>query len=607
MYSLVFKLLAMQNDSDIQRLSYFTINQSNEPFFWIDEKGNIQHVNEAAIKLSGFEYDEIVGTKIYDLHPDEDEQVWQERWEKLKSDKRLVFEKRQPKGDGTFVDIEVTQNYIEFDGNAYTVSIVKDKTREYAMRSKLEESKRRLSTLMANLPGMAYRCLFDENWTMEFISKGCYILTGYLPNELMNNQILAYQDLIHEADREAVWKQVNEKLKQDKPFQIKYRITTSTGEEKWVWEQGSAVRNENDEILALEGFITDITDIKKAEQELIEKEKIVHELKDKLEEETVYLQEEIKLTSNFEEIVTKSPKFRKVLMDIEQVSSTDSTVLIQGETGTGKELIARAIHNNSNRSERALIKVNCAALAPELVESELFGHEKGAFTGAYTKKAGRFELANKGTIFLDEIGELPLPLQVKLLRVLQEGEFDRLGGTKTIKTDVRVIAATNRNLEKAVEKGAFREDLYYRLNVFPVFVPPLRERKEDIPLLAHYFVKKYAAKTGRQIKETSEKVLKSLTDYSWPGNVRELENIIERAVVLCVGSRLVFGNWVPENKINSFGQVVSLEENERNHILLALDAANWKVSGENGAAKLLNIKRTTLESRMKKLGIQRPK
>ncbi len=594
----------MKNDSDIQRLSYFTLNQSNEPFFWIDETGSIQHVNEAATKLSGFEYNEIVGRKIYDLNPDEDEQIWQERWEKLKSEKRLVFEKRQPKGDGTIVDIEVTQNYIEFDGHAYTVSLVKDKTQEYSIRKKLEESQRRLSTLMANLPGMAYRCLFDKNWTMEFISKGCHKLTGYLPNELMDNQIIAYQDLIHEADRERVWKQVNENVKQDKPFQIKYRITTSTGEEKWVWEQGSSVRNENDEILALEGFITDITDIKKAEMELIAKEMIVRKLKDKLQEESVYLQEEIKLTSNFEEIVTKSPKFRKVLKDIEQVSSTDSTVLIQGETGTGKELIARAIHNNSNRSERALIKVNCAALAPELIESELFGHEKGSFTGAYNKKAGRFELADKGTIFLDEIGELPLNLQVKLLRVLQEGEFDRLGGTKTIKVDVRVIAATNRNLEKAVEKGDFREDLYYRLNVFPVFVPPLRERKEDIPLLVNYFVKKYAAKTGRQIKETSEKVLNSLTEYNWPGNVRELENIIERAVVLCVGSRLVFGNWVPENKISSLEQIVSLEENERNHILKALEATNWRVSGENGAAKLLKMNRTTLESRMKKLAIQ---
>lgn len=596
----------MQNDSDIQRLSYFTISQSNEPLFWIDEEGTIRHVNPAAIKLSGFKYDEIVGTKIYDLHPGENEQIWQERWEKLKKEKRCVFEKKQPRADGTFIDIEVTQNYIEFDDHAYTVSLVKNITEAYAIRNKLIESERRLSTLMANLPGMAYRCKFDKKWTMEFISKGCEKLTGYLPHELLNNQIVTYQNLIYKEDRESVWDEVNKSVERRKPFQIKYRIKTAEGKKKWVWEQGTAVRNKNDEIVALEGFITNITDIKKAEEELIEKEKIVRELKDKLQEETVYLQEEIKLTSNFETIITKSPKFRIILKDIEQVSSTDSTVLIQGETGTGKELIARAIHNNSNRSARTLIKVNCAALAPELIESELFGHEKGAFTGAYNKKSGRFELADKGTIFLDEIGELPVSLQVKLLRVLQEGEFERLGGTKTIKTNVRVIAATNRNLEKAVEKGDFREDLYYRLNVFPVFVPPLRERKEDIPLLVNYFVKKYAAKTGRQIKETSEKVLKSLMEYNWPGNVRELENIIERAVVLCTGPRLVFGTWVPENKLTTSHEILTLEENERIHILKALETTRWRVSGEKGAARLLGMNRTTLESRMKKLGITRP-
>jgi PAS domain S-box-containing protein len=595
----------MQNDSDIQKLSFFTLNQSNESFFWSDEDGTIQHVNPAALKLFGLEYDEIVGTKIYDLHHDENEQLWQERWEKLKKERRLVFEKKQSKVDGKILDFEVAQYYIDFEDHAYVVSLVKDKIKENAIRKRLLESERRLSTLMANLPGMAYRCLFDKNWTMEFVSKGCKNLTGYLPNELIKDQIVAYLDLIHEEDRESVWETVNEKVKQNKPFQVKYRLFTASGEEKWVWEQGSAVRNKNDEIVALEGFITDITEIKKAEQELIDKEKMVRELKDKLQEETVYLQEEIKLSSNFEEIITKSPKFRKVLKQIEHVAETESTVLIQGETGTGKELIARAIHNNSSRSNRALIKVNCAALAPELIESELFGHEKGAFTGAYNKKAGRFELANKGTLFLDEIGEIPLNLQVKLLRVLQDGEFDRLGGTKTVKSDVRVIAATNRNLEKAVEKGDFRQDLFYRLNVFPVYIPPLRDRKEDIPLLIKFFVKKYASKTGRKINKTSEKVIKSLMDYNWPGNVRELENIIERAVVLCTGRRLVYGDWIPENKMGSGSKISTLEENERIHILKALDATNWRVSGEKGAAKLLGMKRTTLESRMKKLGITR--
>jgi len=277
----------MQKKSDIQRVSYFTLSQSTDPLFWIDEEGTIQHVNPATTKLLELEYDKIVGTKIYDLHPAENEQIWKECWEKLKKEKRLVFEKRQLKGNGTFFDVEVIQNYIGFDDHSYTVSLVKNKPEENPIRKQLLESERRLSTLMANLPGMAYRCLFDKNWTMEFISKGCEKLTGYLPIELMKNQIVAYQDLIHEEDRESVWKTVNEEVKQNKSFQIKYRITTATDIEKWVWEQGAAVRNENDEIIAIEGFITDITDIKKAEHELVEKEKIVRELKNKLQEETI--------------------------------------------------------------------------------------------------------------------------------------------------------------------------------------------------------------------------------------------------------------------------------------------------------------------------------
>jgi transcriptional regulator with GAF, ATPase, and Fis domain len=314
-------------------------------------------------------------------------------------------------------------------------------------------------------------------------------------------------------------------------------------------------------------------------------------LRDQLEEENAYLQEAISIERAHHDIMGRSDAILQIINQIELVGPTNTNVLIRGESGVGKSLLASAIHKDSIRKRRPMIHFKAGAISPEKIESELFGHEKGAFTGAYNKKAGRFELAHKGTIFLDEIGELPLNLQVKLLRVLQEGEFDRLGGTKTITTDVRVIAATNRNLEKAVENGDFREDLFYRLNVFPVFMPPLRERKEDIPLLVQYFVKKYNAKTGRQIKETSEKVIKSLMEYNWPGNVRELENIIERAVVLCIGSRLVSGNWVPENKINSTHKILTLEENERKHIIKALEATNWRVSGEKGAASLLNKNR----------------
>jgi len=339
------------------------------------------------------------------------------------------------------------------------------------------------------------------------------------------------------------------------------------------------------------------------EQVMLEQEKA------KLQAQNQYLQEEIKLTYNFEEIISKSAIFQRVLRQIEQVAVTDATVLIMGESGTGKELIARAIHNISNRSKRPLVKVNCATLPASLIESELFGHEKGAFTGAMEKKIGRFELADGGTIFLDEIGELPIELQAKLLRVLQEGEFERLGNPKTIKVNTRVIAATNRNLQQAIQKKEFREDLFYRLNVFPVYCPPLRERKEDISLLVKHFCQKYEGKIGRKITGIPEKVMDALMAYDWPGNIRELENIIERAMILSHDGTLSYGDWIPSNKtgeikISSYSK---LEDVEREHIIEVLKQTGWKVSGDKGAAKILGLNATTLEARMKKLGIKREK
>jgi transcriptional regulator with GAF, ATPase, and Fis domain len=335
---------------------------------------------------------------------------------------------------------------------------------------------------------------------------------------------------------------------------------------------------------------------------LIEKEQ------EKLLAQNIYLQEEIKLNNNFEEIVSKSKKFHKVLQQIEQVASTDATVLILGESGTGKELLARAVHNISKRSKRPLIKINCATLPANLIESELFGHERGAFTGAMERKIGRFELADGGTIFLDEIGELPVELQAKLLRVLQEGEFERLGNSKTMKVNVRVIAATNRNLEEAIAKKEFREDLFYRLNVFQIVSPPLRSRKEDIPLLVNHFVKKYESKMGREIKNIPDKVIDALMLYDWPGNIRELENMVERALIISVGSTLEYGDWIPATKNNLANQtkLLKMEEVEKEHIISALNQTNWKVSGEKGAAIILGLNPTTLESRMKKLEIKRP-
>lgn len=335
--------------------------------------------------------------------------------------------------------------------------------------------------------------------------------------------------------------------------------------------------------------------------------KQIAQLKDKLTEEKLYLEEEIQTNYNFEEIVGESRALKQVLKQIETVAPTDSTVLILGETGCGKELVARALHNLSNRRERTFVKLNCAAIPTGLLESELFGHEKGAFTGAIATKVGRFELADRGTLFLDEVGEIPLELQVKLLRVLQEQEFERLGGTRTIRTNVRVIAATNRDLDQMVDEQKFRSDLYYRLKVFPVTVPPLRERVEDISVLTRHFAQKFAMRMKKHIETIPVEAMKAMQAYFWPGNVRELGNFIERAVILSTGSDLVVQlSELKSPTTPSHDSVVTLEEAERKHILQALRDSKWTLGGPGGAAARLGMKRTTLHSKMQKLGIVRP-
>jgi formate hydrogenlyase transcriptional activator len=332
-------------------------------------------------------------------------------------------------------------------------------------------------------------------------------------------------------------------------------------------------------------------------------------LKARLEEENVYLREEALSGGGLEGIIGESRAIRRVKQAVTTVAETDATVLITGETGTGKELVARAIHEGSPRRGRTLVKVNCAALPASLIESELFGHEKGAFTGALARKLGRFELADRGTLFLDEVGDLPLELQAKLLRVLQEGEFERVGGVQTLKVNVRVVAATNQDLEKAVESGRFRADLYYRLNVFPIAVPPLRERREDIPVLARHLVIRNAARLGKRIDEVRKRDLEALVAYGWPGNVRELENVVERAVILTRGPALELGDCMPvaaPAPPRSCG-MPTLAEVEHVHIIEALQSTRGRVSGPRGAARLLGIKPTTLEARIRRLGIQKPR
>jgi transcriptional regulator with GAF, ATPase, and Fis domain len=330
----------------------------------------------------------------------------------------------------------------------------------------------------------------------------------------------------------------------------------------------------------------------------------VKQLQERLEADYAYLNEEIQLEHEFGDIVGKSEVLRGILRKVKQVAPTNATVLIQGETGTGKGLVARAIHNASRRKDRPLMQVNCATLSANLIESELFGHEKGAFTGAAARRAGRFELANGTTLFLDEIGELPLDLQAKLLRVLQDGEFERVGGSSTIRTDVRVIAATNRDLEKEVVAGRFRSDLWYRLSVFPIFVRPLRERVEDIPLFVNWFVDKYANEMGRRAGRVSQAALRELEGYSWPGNVRELENVIERALITSSSDELHIE--MPGRASSAPKPGLTLEAAAREHILGVLRETKWKIEGPSGAASRLGLKASTLRSRMKKLEIRRP-
>lgn len=330
----------------------------------------------------------------------------------------------------------------------------------------------------------------------------------------------------------------------------------------------------------------------------------------RLKAENQYLQDELRSVHNFQEIIGQSDAIRSVLDDVRRVAATDSSVLIRGETGTGKELIARAIHSASRRRDKPLIKINCAALPSGLVESELFGHEKGAFTGALTRRIGRFELAHGGTIFLDEIGEMPLDVQAKLLRVLQEREFDRVGGHTPIRVDVRVIAATNRDLPKAVAEKTFREDLYYRLNVFPVMLPSLRDRTGDIPILAQFILEKFAARIGKPMTSISAGSLERLKAYAWPGNIRELENVIERAIILADQQLLeIPSSMLPESALDAISPSrrdgTSLVEVERNHIESVLRETNWVIEGPRGAATLLNLHPNTLRSRLKKLGLQR--
>jgi formate hydrogenlyase transcriptional activator len=400
--------------------------------------------------------------------------------------------------------------------------------------------------------------------------------------------------IFHPEDLEKLRDERQAALSRGLPFEIEQRALRKDGQYRWFLIRYNPFHDEQGRLVRWYATGTDIDDRKRTE--------------DRVRNENVALREDIARSSMFDEIIGSSERLRQVLQQVSKVAPTDSTVLILGETGTGKELVARAIHNGSKRSARAFIRVNCAAIPPSLIASELFGHEKGSFTGALQRRLGRFESADGGTLFLDEVGELPPATQVALLRVLQEREFERVGGVQTVSVDVRVLAATNRDLSAAVAEGTFRRDLFYRLNVFPVRLPPLRERIEDIPLLAEYLIDRYAKKAGKRIRNISKNTLDRFQAYDWPGNIRELQNVVERAVILCDGDTFsIDETWVtrvgPKAGTPSVTLVDDLARREKEMIEDALRESQGRISGRSGAATKLNIPRQTLESKMSKLGI----
>jgi formate hydrogenlyase transcriptional activator len=509
---------------------------------------------------------------------------------------RLLFEERLARLSATFINLPSDQIDQEIEKGLETLvtTLGSDRASLAQLDSACGELRITHSWSAPGIPPTPKHNVEDVfPWIFEQVQRG---------NKIVVSRI---EDLPSEAEKERQYGlAVGEQASLIIPFWIGGKVAggVATGcfhrERDW---QPEAIQSFQ---LAAEIFANAIVR-KQTEEELKRASAQIKNLKDQLQRENLCLREEIKLEHNHGEVVGNSEAVRRVLKQAEQVGPTDSTVLLLGETGTGKELLARNIHELSRRRARPMVKLNCAALPASLVESELFGREKGAYTGALTREIGRFELANESTIFLDEIGELPLELQAKLLRVLQEGEFERLGSPRTIRVNVRVIAATSRHLRTAVKEGRFREDLFYRLSVFPIQVPPLRERKEDIPMLVWHFIRELGIRMGRNIESVRSSTMEGFQRYSWPGNIRELRNTIERSLIIFPGEVFQAEMPIGDEIVRSPNASSTLQEVERDHILLILNGTGWRIRGKRGAAEILGLKPSTLESRMKKLNISR--
>jgi formate hydrogenlyase transcriptional activator len=477
---------------------------------------------------------------------------------------------------------------------------VQERTKELA---RANEQLRKNQQSLSEAQRIAHLGNWDWNiMTNELVwSDEIFRIFGLIPGKF-GATFESFLASVHPGDRRKVKNAVDKALVDPNyQYSIEHRVARPDASTRIVHENGEVTFDQDNKPVRMIGTVQDITDRKKMEQKLAQQLAEINVLKQKLESENIYLRKEIKLQKTHETIIGKSRSIMQVLSQIEQVAPTDSVVLIQGETGTGKELVAQSIHNLSSRKKQVMVKVNCAAIPAPLIESELFGREKGAYTGALSRQIGRFELANDSTIFLDEVGELSLELQAKLLRVLQEGAFERLGSPKTIKVDVRIIAASNRNLRDEIARKRFREDLFYRLNVFPIQAPPLRERTEDIPLLVWNFVNEFAEKMNKEIHHISHRSMDALQAYHWPGNIRELRNVIEHAVIISTKKELQIS--LPAQMEAAASGWQTLEENEYGYITRVLEKTNWRIKGKSGAAALLGLKPSTLYAKMNKLAI----
>jgi formate hydrogenlyase transcriptional activator len=557
--------------------------------------GSNDFVNQRWSDYTGLSQAEVkrVGCKVA-IHP-EDLPKWLDHWRALlASGAGGEIEARLRRHDGTYrwflIRVEPLQ---EESGRILrwygTNTDIEDRKRT---EEKLREDEREIRRITDAIPQTIM--VLNPSGVPIYANQALLDYTGFTIDDVVSADFRAR--IFHPEDLERLQAEREAALLRGLPFEIEQRTLRKDGRYRWFLIQFNPLRDEHGEIIRWYATGTDIDDRKRNE--------------DRTRNENLVLREEIDRSSMFEEIVGSSEPLRRVLSQVAKVAPTDSTVLILGETGTGKELIARAIHKRSNRSGRAFIRVNCAAIPPSLIASELFGHEKGAFTGAMQRRVGRFESADSGTIFLDEVGDLPPETQIALLRVLQEREFERVGGSQTVPVDVRVVAATNADLSAAVAEGTFRQDLFYRLNVFPIRIPALRERADDISLLVEYLIDRYAQAAGKKIKNINKETMELFQNYDWPGNVRELQNVIERAVILSDGETFsVDETWltpvIPKVGTTTAPLVANLMDHEKEMIENALREADGLISGPTGAATRLGIPRQTLESKIRKLGINR--